>query len=640
MKAGLESLNQLTIERNSTKRAEQDFKKTFFWVLKTRGPELLALLGAILYLIQAIVYLHHRLPNLDEGSYLYKGYLLAKGVYQPFQPYGFWINKMYLSFFVWGWVQALFGPGLLAPRYVAVFLSLFSLLGLWIVSRRLGNRWLAAAAVWVLALNPTLISLYSTARSEVVIICLLTWMLVFAIGAQRPVWQIVASAFLAGIMVLTRENMVFMLPLFILYLFWQHGRKKGFLALGSVIVVLFVGHIIYWPGIMYLWERWLPTSLLGLLGPAASPDVGISALSTGEPFSLISRLHSLSQAIRIHYFPFIGSIIVLILWPKREAWKTPAHFRAAVFLAFLFFVLLISHAWASLGDNYCIYCFTDYFAFWGNVGLLLIIVTIGAWNKTPALLSKLTIITTLLVVTTAIGFALFEKIGSSLLKIPIPRFRNGRLLSGWATLWDLLSNKFNVIYDDARAYAPVVVGLIVGIVLIIIAITIYRRHPYRKSMYFSSFLAYGFMSLGLVLLPLLTWTYDENICQADVISTYEKIGAQLASIAPPGTRIYMDGSLASVPLLYTHGAVILLPQLNDNYSLRLGGNADQILRNGFWNEQIGLQWRDTADVFVIGADRMQKWRDYLNPHQFNQIQTTSALTSCKTDGSILLFKRK
>ena len=159
-------------------------------------------------------------------------------------------------------------------------------------------------------------------------------------------------------------------------------------------------------------------------------------------------------------------------------------------------------------------------------------------------------------------------------------------------------------------------------------------------MYLSSFIAYGFLSLGVVLLPMLTWTYDENMCRTNVISSFEKIGSKLASIAPPGTRIYLDGSITSIPLLYTPGANILLPQLNDYYSLRIGGNPDQVLRNGFWNEQIGLQWRDTADVFVIGADRMQNWREYLTSSRFEQIQLSSDLVSCKTDGSILLFKRK
>ena len=614
--------------------------KAIQWLTRIQVPELLALLGVILYLVQSVIYAHIRLPNLDEGSYLYKGYLLATGASKPFQPYGFWMNKMYLSFFIWGWVQAVFAPGLLAPRYVAVFLSFLSLLGLWIVSRRMGNRWLATAAVWVMALNPTLISIYSTARSEVLIICILTWVLVLSLGVDRPTWQIIASAILAGAMILTRENMVFFLPLLIAYIFWQHGRKQGFLALSAIIIVLVVGHIIYWPGIMYLWERWLPANLLSFLGLYTKPDIGKAALSLTPNLSLVSRLHSLSQAIRIHFIPFIGSFIVLLLWPKRGSWRTPAHFRAAVFLAFSFFTLLISHAWASLGDNYCVYCLKDYIAFWGNVGLLLIIVSIGAWNKTPSLLPRAAIITTLLVVTTAIGYSLFEKIGSGLLNIPVPRLRGGHLLSGWATLWQVLNNKYHIDYWDARAYIPAVAGFVVGILLLIISLIIYRRHPHRKMMNLASFSAFGFLILGVILLPILAWTYDEPICSTDVINSYEQVGAQLAKIAPPGTRIYLDGSIASVPLLYIHDPNILLPQLNDIYSYRIGGDPDQLLKNGFWNEQIGLQWRDTADVFVIAEDRLPEWRDYLTPKKFDQIQLSPDLFPCRINANILLFKRK
>ena len=610
------------------------------WLSGIHLPELLALLGVVIYLVQAVVYAHIRLPNLDEGSYLYKGYLLATGVNKPFEPYGLWINKMYLSFFIWGWVQIVFAPGLLAPRYFAVFLSVLTLPGLWIVSRRMGNRWLATLAIWVLALNPTLISIYSTARSEVLIICLLTWVLVLSMGADRPTWQIMTSAILAGIMVLTRENMVFILPFLILYIFWQHGRKKGFLALFTIILVLVVGHIIYWPGIMYLWKRWLPANLLHFLGQAAKPDTGVSGLKSVPPLPLIARLHSLSQAIRIHYIPFIGGLIVLLLWPKRESWATPAHFRAAIFLAFSFFVLLISHAWASLGDNYCVYCFKDYFAFWGNVGLLLVIVSMDAWNKTPSILPKAALITTLLVTTTAIGYALFEKIGGSLLTFPVPRFRGGHLLPGWATLWQVLNNKFHVIYADARAYTPAFAGLVIGILLLFISSVIYRHHPRRKMMNFTRFSIYGFLILGVIVLPVLAWPYDEPLCGKDIISSYEKIGTQLATIAPPGTRIYLDGSLTDVPLLYLQDPTILLPQLNDIYSYKTGGDPDLVLRNGFWNEQIGLEWRDTSSVFVIGADRFSEWRDYLTPRKFEQIQLSSSLFPCRTDASLLLFKRK
>jgi 4-amino-4-deoxy-L-arabinose transferase-like glycosyltransferase len=60
------------------------------------------------------------------------------------------MNKMYLSFFLWGWIQVLFGAGLQAPRLFAALFSVLSVVGIWIVARRLSNRWLAALAVWVL----------------------------------------------------------------------------------------------------------------------------------------------------------------------------------------------------------------------------------------------------------------------------------------------------------------------------------------------------------------------------------------------------------------------------------------------------------------------------------------------------------
>jgi hypothetical protein len=604
-------------------------------------PELVAILGAIIFLIQAVIFAHIRLPNLDEGSYLYKGYLLARGVYTPFQPYGFWINKMYLSFFIWGWLQELFAPGLLAPRYFAVLLSVLALLGLWIASRRMGNRWLAAAAVWVVALNPALISKYSTATAQVLIICMITWVLVLSLGADRPTWQIIAGAILAALMVLTRENMVFTLPLLCLYIFWQHGRKKGLLALGAVIVVIVVGHLIYWPDIMHLWVAWLPSQLQSIIGlGSANADTGKSAMNIAASDTLGSRLHSLSLAIRMHYVPVIGSLIVLLVWPKKNLWRTSAHFRAAVFLAVLFFVLLIAHGWASLGNGYCVYCFQDYIAFFGNVGLLLVVVSIGAWNKAPAVMTRVISITLLLMVTSAIGFSLFSQIGDGLLRIPIPRIRGGRIISGWANLWQVLSNKFHIPYDDARAYVPVAAGLVAGLLFLVILLMIYQRHPIRRTISRGLFFPVGFLIIGTLLSPMLNWPFDVPLCGNDVVAAYEKIGSQLASIAPPGSKIYLDGTRSAIPLLYAPGVIILPPQLNDYNSYKIGGDPNLVLKEGFWNRQIALAWRASADVFVIEGSRMSDWRDYLTTDSFDRIPSSPNPLSCSPDAEIYLFKRK
>jgi len=603
-------------------------------------PELIALLGVILYFIQAVIFAHIRLPNLDEGSYLYKGYLLAKGVYTPFQPYGLWINKMYLSFFIWGWIQSLFGAGLLASRYFAVFLGILALLGLWIVSLRLGNRWLASIGVWVLVLNPALISKYSTATAQVLVYCMLTWVLVLSLGSDRPTWQLVTSGILAALMVLTRENMVFILPLLSLYVFWQHGRKKGILVLIAIIIVFVIGHIIYWPDIMRLWANWLPIDSFSFVKQTAHLDLGEHAMFLDPQITFSSRLHSFSLAIRMHYIPLAGSLFVIFLWPKQSSWPTRAHFRAAVFLAALFFVLLFSHAWASLAKTYCVYCFQDYFAFFGNVGLILMIVSIVAWNKTPAKLSRVAIFIILLIVTTAIGFSLFEQIGSSLLKFPIPRLRDGYLQPGWATLWQGLNNKFHISYSDARAYTPAVAGFVAGIFLLLFILFIYLRSPFQKSMNFACFCIYGALLIGMAILPLLTWPFDVPICRNDVIASYENIGTQLALISPPGSKIYLDGSRTAVTLLYVKDVIILLPQLNDTYSFRINGDPDLVLKNGFWNEQIAINWRDNADVFVIENDRLSKWKDYLTADLFQRISISTNLSACSPKEGIYLFKRK
>ena len=55
--------------------------------------------------------------------------------------------------------------------------------------------------------------------------------LVLVMGEQRPLWQIVLGSILAGLMGMTRINMLPVLPLLVLYIFWQHGLKASVSAL-------------------------------------------------------------------------------------------------------------------------------------------------------------------------------------------------------------------------------------------------------------------------------------------------------------------------------------------------------------------------------------------------------------------------
>lgn len=110
-------------------------------IVNHRFANLLSLIGGFVYLIQSWLYAQMQTSLLDEGAYLYKGYLFAIGKYWPYQDYGPWTNHMPLSFLIPGYAQAVFGPGLRTGRYLAVILGLLTIIGLWVITRRLGGSW-------------------------------------------------------------------------------------------------------------------------------------------------------------------------------------------------------------------------------------------------------------------------------------------------------------------------------------------------------------------------------------------------------------------------------------------------------------------------------------------------------------------
>ena len=67
--------------------------------------EIITVLGLVFYLAQSWVFANSLYSIGDEGSYLYKGYMFARGDYYPFQDYTFWTNKAPLSFLIPGYIQ-------------------------------------------------------------------------------------------------------------------------------------------------------------------------------------------------------------------------------------------------------------------------------------------------------------------------------------------------------------------------------------------------------------------------------------------------------------------------------------------------------------------------------------------------------
>jgi 4-amino-4-deoxy-L-arabinose transferase-like glycosyltransferase len=267
------------------------------------APPILAILGGLLYMTQAWHYAHTTIPGLDEGSYLFKGYLYFHGVYEPFQPYGPLTNKAPLAFLIPGFAQYIFGTGLRTGRYFAVFLGLLTVLGTWITARRWAGKWLAAASVWVFALSPMVIKIHAITASEVIIACLLSWMCVLVLAEKRPLWQIVLGSTFGTFAVLTRQNMVVVLPLLVLYVFWQHGKQKGIASFVASAMIFLAVHIYYWPNILTIWAPWLPENLTPFLNPFRLPEEAIPIWNPSNDFW--NRVISFFQGIRYHFIPVV-----------------------------------------------------------------------------------------------------------------------------------------------------------------------------------------------------------------------------------------------------------------------------------------------------------------------------------------------
>src|SRR5215211_9173036 len=195
--------------------------------------EVITVIGVIFYITQSW-YFANSLDSIgDEGSYLYKGYMFARGDYEPFQEYTFWTNKAPLAFLIPGYIQLWFGPGLREARYFAMLVGILMLIGVYITANRLAGKAWAALAVWVFALSSAQISIYSEALSQGLIACMMAWMFVLTLGEDRPLWQLSLGSALSIVIVMTRQNMAVVPALLVGYIFWQYGAKTGWWAFGT-----------------------------------------------------------------------------------------------------------------------------------------------------------------------------------------------------------------------------------------------------------------------------------------------------------------------------------------------------------------------------------------------------------------------
>jgi hypothetical protein len=620
------------------------------WGTKAGIALVLALIGAAVYLASSIHFANTQRSTIDEGLYLYKGYLFTKGIYHPFQDYGPRTEYSPLSYLIPGYIQLWFGPGLLTGRIFAIIVGILALLGLWAAGRKLAGPWWAAVAVWAVALNPAIIRFYSFGLSQGLVTCLLMWMLFLVLGRNRSAWQTSLSAVLAGIILLTRQNMAPVLPILLVYIFWQFGRKQGLISTLASVSVLIVGNVVFWPGILVAWAPWLPASLTPFLDAWRLPE-GVTPALNFQPNG-VTRLYTLLEGLRFHFVSLVGSIVGLVLWPARKAWKSEQQFRSGAFLAVLFFLLLGLHIWAGLGlsgINYGnAYTVNPYLAFFTFVGYLLTITVFSNFQRQVSTAKQIVLSVVIILISTSVGYGSFLSTGDFLLHIRIPRIwsfiTTGKILPG-VPIWDTLANKYGIAYNTSLRMLPLLAGLLCGSLVLLAGFAIWSFLKHKKVLQFYSYgviIAVVFLLAGIILSPTvaLGGGFVQWECNMNVIKTYEQTGGFLASNLSQSDLVYWDGGNAVAILLYVPGIQIFPQQLDDQWNFFHGGDSNALASLGLWNDELAKLWRDKANVVIIQQVDFSGWQSYLDKSGFVEIQPLKAPLDCEPDTFLRIFIRK
>jgi hypothetical protein len=499
-------------------------------------------------------------------------------------------------------------------------------------------------AVGAIALSPALVKIYSQAISQVLVACLLVWVLHFGLGKDRTRGQLVVSGFLAGALWLTRLNMFPVYFFLVAYVWWQHDRWAALqIALAGGALVL-LAHVLLWPDILRIWVYWYPFDPPAFLHrwaqPANAPPSWVSGVNLG------GRLNSLLQALRFNFFPIMAVPAAWLLWPRRAEWQSDAKFKDAVFLSALFTLLFAIHAYATILTHHCVYCLTAYLTFFNVLGLVLFGMMVGSWTAEACWRRRVLAAIFVLASCMAMGYAASDVFTAAFLSHRSVRrilFYEGALLPWDAALWVVVENKFGLTYEQSfdflwdalRFAAPALIGLLLAVLILLLA-----RRMYKKSNY--NVLAAGlalFLAVSFVLTPfgVLGGGYTGYDCGGDVLTSYEEIGALLAETIPARSHVYWNGGHSAVPMLYMPDVIFYPAQINGNYTYRLGGDPDETVRYGFWNETLKQQWLAEADYVLLE----ERFFDQLTlaPDVWREIGKTPPLLVCRDNSEIYIFER-
>lgn len=633
---------------------------------------IVALIGLGFYLIRSWEYINTIASIiLDESLYIYKGYLFASGKYVPYQDYGPWTNHLPMSFLIPGYVQVLFGPGIRTARYFVFFLGTTSMIALWLVAKRLGGHWWAAMAIWAISLNTMWVESFSFWTAQILVNSFILWIFVFSLGEKRTTLELVLGGVLAGILGMTRLNLLPFIGLYILYIFWQNGWKKGLffvLAFSGIFITL---NIIYWPNILKFWASWLPINLTPFLNDFrfnlagsnnrldwVNPFFPISAWLNDPSHTAWSQIQALFRAFRWSLLPFLSVLVTIALMPKRKNWKSETQYKISMLLIVTYLTSIGIHMAASLSGKSCsFYCIEYYMLFFNVLGLLVIISAFSSFSNKPSFWKSVLVVATIVLVFAGINYEYSTEnkgknfLTNLVLDFQIPRIEAGKLKGGFAPVSVVLEAKTDFEYNDyfindsilANIFSFIVVVFLVFIVTYLLYLVLKSRHVIKGN--FIQLFLILLLCLGFIYSPAEVFGGGRNTfrCEDSILDSYEIAGEKLAKVLPNGAKVYIE-MYTSLILLYVEDIQIYTPQINASFSKIIVegefGN-DELYASGRWNQSLADQWLSESDyVLVQGSYFNEEWVQTIENGEFELVLVTNSTEICRgTDSEYWLLKR-
>lgn len=590
------------------------------------------------YAIQGIQLSEHMHPMMDEGSYLLKGMFYLKGIYSPYQEFGPITNKPPFSFYSLG-ISQLIEPGLRSGRYFAVILGIVALIGLWLTIKRLFNIWWATGVAILVSFSTALIMYSSKAMTQVVTSLLLAWLSYFVLGKDRRLWHLCLGGFLAVLLPLTRQNLLPLYFLILIYLAWEHG-KKGWISIAVSLSLFFLCLIFYWPG---LFSTYINTYLPGAAGNSILTFFKIEfPVSTSDIFSntdqgIVQETVILFQGFRNFLLPMIAAFMLLFTLPYRQILKAK-YGKIILFLLSSFLFMVALHYYAVVSQNILINNFPSYLAFFWPIGFLLIPF---AFTHTDRMKDRYLILVVLfiLLLFTGLGFSLFENTSEFLLHLQVPRFKDMHFLPGTIEITSILTDKFNLVYKSQRYFIGLLSGFLSGLLFLAIAWLVWKlvNAKFQRSS-FTWTLFSVLMVIGVVVSPTRSFSGDSTIimCNSgDILTAQEKVGEELNSVIPENSLVYLDYS-TPISLLYLPGVKVFPPQINKYFYFSQSSDDRQLEKFGYWNESLANKWLKEAEYIILGDSpgrTIEKNILKKDPERYSFILTTSTVVPCidKTD---------